>query len=104
MKYGYPFTPDCIKIVTFLVNTEEIIDDKYDLYFSPLQISIALGKNNQNGTRKNIAVLFKNGYLTQYKTLVTSRNTALYKMTLEQYNKWYDDDDANSLKKTKLKR
>jgi len=104
MKYGYPFTPDCIKIVTFLVNTEEIIDSKYNLYFSPIQISIALGKKTPHGTRKNIAALFSNGYLTQYKTLVTSRNTALYKMTLEQYNKWYDDDDANTVRKTKLKR
>ena len=91
----YPFSPDCVRIVNFMADAEEKLkqlDFKYDLYFTPLQVAVALKKKTPNGIRKNMALLFLKGYLKKHKFNKNSRTTALYKMTIDQYNTWFEDE------------
>lgn len=85
----------CLKIVRFLADTEELVlklDRFYDIYFTPLQIAVALC-SSPSSVRRCMVLLHKKKYLTKYKINKNDRTTALYKMTIQQYNKWYDDDE-----------
>lgn len=91
----YPFSPDCIRIIRFMADaTEKLqqLDSDYDLYFNPIQIAVALKKKSSNGIRKNMALLFLKGYLKKHKFTDNNRTTALYKMTIDQYNTWVEDE------------
>jgi len=90
------FTPDCIKIVNFIADINELaekLDRPYKLFFSPLQISLALGKDSSSGVRKYTSLLCKRGYLSRYKKLKNGdRSTTLYTMSVSQYNDWHRDE------------
>lgn len=90
------FTPDCIKIINFIADIQELalqLDKQYTLFFSPLQVSLALNKKTASGVRKYMSLLCKRGYLTRHKKLKNGdKSTTLYNMSISQYNDWHRDE------------
>lgn len=92
----YPFTSDCTKIMLFMSDIQELAlkhEKQYQLYFSPLQVSLALEKKSAHGVRKYMSLLCKKGYLSRHKQLKSGdKSTTLYSVTIEQYNDWVEDE------------